>query len=68
LQYVVKSTGEEILQFRKAWERNDDGCLDIVMEDMSNYEEPVPVQEEEIIEDINSEVIDNEVMEEMDES
>jgi len=72
LQYVVKSTGEEILQFRKAWERNDDGCLDIVMEDMSNYEEPAPVQEEEIIEDINSDIVDNdindEVMEELDES
>jgi len=72
LQYVVKSTGEEILQFRKAWERNDDGCLDIVMEDMSNYEEPAPVQEEEIIEDINSDIVENdindEVMEELDES
>ena len=72
LQYVVKSTGEEILQFRKAWEKNTDGCLDIVMEDMSNYEEPAPVQEEEIIEDINSDIVDNdindEVMEELDES
>jgi len=72
LQYVVKSTGEEILQFRKAWEKNTDGCLDIVMEDMSNYEEPAPVQEEEIIEDINSDIVENdindEVMEELDES
>ena len=42
------------------------------MEDMSNYEEPAPVQEEEIIEDINSDIVENdindEVMEELDES
>ena len=66
LQYVVKSTGEEILQFRKAWEKNTDGCLDIVMEDMANYVEPEPMPEEEdVIEDINSDIIENDINDEV---
>jgi hypothetical protein len=28
--------GEIIKKFRKAWERNDDGCLDTVMADITN--------------------------------
>jgi hypothetical protein len=28
--------GEIIKKFRKAWERNDDGCLDHVMKDITN--------------------------------
>jgi len=68
LKYIVKETGEEILQFRKAWEKNTDGCLDIVMEDMLKYIEPVVDDNNEVIEDINNDVIENEVMEEMNES
>jgi RecA/RadA recombinase len=30
------STGTEIKKFRKAWERNEDGCLDQIMADFSN--------------------------------
>jgi RecA/RadA recombinase len=30
------SEGEIIKKFRKAWEKNDDGCLDKVMEDFKN--------------------------------
>lgn len=30
--------GTEIKQFRKAWERNEDGCLDIVMQNFSQSE------------------------------
>ena len=33
LKYVL-ANGTEIKQFRKAWEKNEDGCLDQVMEDV----------------------------------
>ena len=33
------SDGEIIKKFRKGWERNDDGCLDIVMKDFANIKE-----------------------------
>jgi len=38
--------GEVIKQFRKAWENNEDGCLDKVMVDFSNQKETVPVEVE----------------------
>ena len=42
---------EEILQFRKAWERNEDGCLDKVMLDFNKIEEVLSTPEEaEVIE------------------
>lgn len=37
LLYVDKSTGEEIKYFRKGWESNTDGCLDLVMSQYSKY-------------------------------
>jgi recombination protein RecA len=40
------SAGEIIKKFRKAWERNDDNCLDIVMKDFSNQKEEVITVEE----------------------
>jgi recombination protein RecA len=39
LVYTVQSTGEVIKQFRKAWERNEDGSLDKVMADISKHGE-----------------------------
>jgi len=33
------SDGEIIKKFRKGWERNDDGCLDVVMKDFANIKE-----------------------------
>jgi len=46
LRYVTRD-GEEILKFRKAWERNEDGCLDQLMDDISAAdEEYVPTNEE----------------------
>jgi hypothetical protein len=30
------SEGEIIKKFRKAWEKNDEGCLDTVMKDFGN--------------------------------
>jgi len=43
----VTSDGEIIKQFRKAWENNEDGCLDKVMEDFKNQRENTSVVEEE---------------------
>tara|TARA_Y100000992_G_scaffold302252_1_gene275670 strand:+ start:1094 stop:2179 length:1086 start_codon:yes stop_codon:yes gene_type:complete len=40
------SGGEDILQFRKAWERNEDGCLDKVMADFNIIEEVLSTPEE----------------------
>jgi hypothetical protein len=42
--------GEIIKKFRKAWERNDDGCLDTVMKDITDnpriISSSAPVEEE----------------------
>ena len=40
------SAGEIIKKFRKAWERNDDNCLDTVMADFGNQKAEVSTQEE----------------------
>jgi recombination protein RecA len=40
------SDGEIIKKFRKAWEKNDDGCLDKVMEDFKNQKVEVSTVEE----------------------
>jgi len=43
LKYLPKGAeeGEEILMFRKAWEKNTDGALDTLMNDMSTDDEEV---------------------------
>jgi len=40
------SDGEVIKKFRKAWEKNDDGCLDKVMTDFGNQKAEVSTPEE----------------------
>jgi len=35
----ITPTGEEVKQFRKAWEKNADGCLDLLMQDFVKKEE-----------------------------
>jgi RecA/RadA recombinase len=40
------SDGEIIKKFRKAWERNDDNCLDTVMKDFANQRAEVSTPEE----------------------
>ena len=40
------SDGEIIKKFRKAWEKNDDGCLDKVMADFGNQKAEVSTPEE----------------------
>jgi recombination protein RecA len=41
----VTSDGEIIKQFRKAWENNEDGCLDRVMLDFKNQKETTAIDE-----------------------
>jgi hypothetical protein len=41
----VTSDGEIIKQFRKAWESNEDGCLDKVMLDFVNQRETVSTED-----------------------
>jgi recombination protein RecA len=44
------SDGEIIKKFRKGWERNDDGCLDVVMKDFGNQKSEVTTTDEETTE------------------
>jgi len=44
------SDGEIIKKFRKAWERNDDGCLDTVMKDFANQKTEATTTDEETAE------------------
>lgn len=44
----IDLNGEEIKKFRKQWERNDDGCLNKVMEEFAEKIKPI---EEQAIED-----------------
>lgn len=37
LKYIDIDTGEEIMMFRKPWNRNENGCLDLVMEQYSRH-------------------------------
>lgn len=47
-KYIDIDTGEEILKFRKAWEKNDDSCLDIIMDQFDRNPLVVPVSEDEV--------------------
>ena len=57
-------SGDELLKFRKAWENNDEGCLDKLMLSFSFLEEKAQEIEDEVIDDIydddnnNEEVVD----------
>jgi len=42
----VTSDGEIIKQFRKAWDSNEDGCLDKVMADFANQRETVSTEDQ----------------------
>ena len=53
------AAGEVIKKFRKAWERNDDGCLDTVMADfMANPHQKAPVVDEEVAEEVPAEIVE----------
>jgi len=49
LEYIDKETGEAILKFRKAWEANDEGVLDLIMKQWDDKEV------DDVIEDIEAE-------------
>jgi len=50
LKFVVRETGEELLAFRKAWERNDDGLLDKLMQDFAFEDEMISNEAEDTAE------------------
>ena len=53
LEYISPVTGEVVTQFRKAWERNDDGCLDLIMQEWGQKDLPeVNIENEQIEQDI----------------
>ena len=45
LAFTLQDTGEIIKYFRKAWEANEDGCLDKVMADFAKIKDEVVVEE-----------------------
>ena len=47
LAFTMQDTGEIIKYFRKAWEANEDGCLDKVMADFAKIKDEVVAVEEE---------------------
>jgi hypothetical protein len=51
LQYTDKETGEVIVQFRKAWERNENGCLDLIMK---QWDDTAEAEDENVLEDIDN--------------
>ncbi len=42
----ITSNGEIIKKFRKKWEANDEGCLDVAMADFGNHKEEVSTAED----------------------
>ena len=50
LEYTSPTTGQVLTQFRKVWERNDDGCLDLIMTEWGQKDFPeVNIQDEQDI-------------------
>ena len=50
LEYTSPITGEVNIQFRKAWESNTDGCLDLIMQEWGQKDLPeVNIQKEQDI-------------------
>ena len=47
LEYISKETGEVFKLFRKQWDKNTDGCLDIVMDEFEEFSDTVEDTHEE---------------------
>lgn len=47
-QYIDYETGEAILKFRKAWDKNEDNCLDLIMKQFHDNPLITPVKEDEV--------------------
>jgi hypothetical protein len=56
LRFGVADSPEEIKMFRKAWELNEDGCLDTVMETLKMLKEEVKIEDVEASLDIATEM------------
>jgi len=56
LRFGVADSPEEIKLFRKAWESNQDGCLDTVMETLKMLKEEVKIEDVEASLDIATEM------------
>ncbi|AUS02586.1 P-loop containing nucleoside triphosphate hydrolase [Vibrio phage 2.275.O._10N.286.54.E11] len=48
LRYEDTETGEEILMFRKPWNKNENGCLDLIMKQFHTHPLITPILEEEL--------------------
>ena len=65
LEYIDKETGEAILKFRKAWESNDEGALDLIMNQWNDHDvenEVIDIDESElnIQEEVSEDLVTNE--------
>jgi RecA/RadA recombinase len=62
LEYTSPTTGEVLTQFRKAWERNENSCLDLIMTEWGQKDLPEVNIEEQEQQDIlpEDEYIENE--------
>ena len=50
LEYTSQVTGEVVTQFRKAWESNTEGCLDLIMTEWGKKDLPeLNIQEQEVL-------------------
>ena len=61
LEYTSPVTGEVTTQFRKVWDRNDNGCLDTIM---SEYNNEVVDAEDDIVEETTNNEVTPEVVNE----
>jgi len=59
LRFVERSTGEEVLAFRKAWESNADGILDRLMQDFAFVDEKVSNEEANAVDDVADDIVED---------
>jgi len=59
LRFVERTTGEEVLAFRKAWESNADGILDRLMQDFAFVDEKVSNEEANAVDDVADDIVDD---------
>lgn len=64
-KYIDIETGEEILKFRKAWDKNEDGCLDLIMRQFHDNPIITPVKEDDVS-DENDDMLDDDHFDNLD--
>jgi len=60
LEYISPVTGEVIKMFRKPWNLNKDGALDLVMSEYDDERVDAPIEEDDLIEHNETEEVVNE--------